>query len=95
MLKRPAFWIFLALLSLVGSVFTYQYFPQAFPIVSLDITMDRERALSAARNLAAQHGLSPPNFRQAASFSSDQRVQTFVELEGGGKEQGGALGFGF
>ena len=87
MLKKPAFWIFLVLLSLVGSVFAYQYFPQAFPIVSLNITMDRERALRVARDLAAQHDLSPPNFRQAASFSGDQRVQTFVELEGGGKEE--------
>ena len=76
MSKKPAFWIVFVLVSLAGAVFAYRYFPQAFPILQLDISMDRRAALQAARELAEQHDLGPPNFRQAASFSADSRTQT-------------------
>jgi hypothetical protein len=62
------------------------YFPQAFSIVALDMTMDRGRALDDARAIATRDGLGPAGFRQAASFGGDNEAQTFVELEGGGKD---------
>ena len=34
----------------------------------------------------ARDRLGPPGYRQAASFGLDEEAQTFVELEGGGKE---------
>ncbi|HMC77399.1 MAG TPA: hypothetical protein VKH34_09705 [Vicinamibacterales bacterium] len=86
MLRRPALWIALALLS-AGAVFIgVRYFPEAFSIVALDITMDRGRAMDEARAVASRNGLGPPGYRDAASFSGDEEAQTFVELEGGGKE---------
>ncbi|MEO7275998.1 MAG: hypothetical protein ABIX28_00450, partial [Vicinamibacterales bacterium] len=85
MTRRPAFWLLLALLSAAAAVTGYWYFAQAFSIVSLDITMDRDGALAAARTIAARDQLGPPNYREAASFSLDDETQTFVELEGGGK----------
>ena len=85
-MRRPAFWIALALLSVGAAVVGVRYFPQAFSIVALDITMDRGRALEQARAIAARDGLGPAGYRQAASFSGNQEAQTFVELEGGGKE---------
>ena len=85
-MKRPAFWIVLGLASIAAAGAAWHFFPQAFSIVALDITMDREAALAAARSLAARDGLGPPGYRQAASFSADEEAQTFVELEGGGKE---------
>jgi len=85
-MRRPAFWIALALLSAGAAVIGVRYFPQAFSIVALEITMDRGRALDEARAIAARDGLGPPGYRQAASFSGNQEAQTFVELEGGGKE---------
>lgn len=91
MSKKPAFWIAFVLLSLAGAVFAYRYFPQAFPILQLDISMDRRAALQAARELAEQHDLGPQDFRQAASFAADSRAQTFVELEGGGTEALGRM----
>src|SRR5687768_2905583 len=48
--------------------------------------MDRGRALDEARAIATRDGLGPAGFRQAASFGADNEAQTFVELEGGGKE---------
>ena len=48
MSRKPTFWIALALVSLAGAVFAYRYFPQAFPVLQLDISMDRPAALLAA-----------------------------------------------
>jgi hypothetical protein len=84
--KRPAFWLLLGLFSIAAAVVGYHYFPQAFSIVALDITMDREHALDQARAIMARERLGPAGYRQAASFTLDEETQTFVELEGGGKE---------
>lgn len=85
-MKRPAFWILLGLVSVAAAGAAWHFFPQAFSIVALDITMDREAALTDARALAVRYGFGPSGFRQAASFALDEEAQTFVELEGGGKE---------
>jgi hypothetical protein len=84
--KRPGFWLLLALASLLSAFAAWHYFPQAFSIVSLDITMDRDAALRDARATMAREQLGPANYRQASSFALDDEVQTFVELEGGGKD---------
>ena len=59
-MKRPAFWICLGLVSLGAAVIGTRYFPDAFSIVSLDITMDRERALADARVIAERDGSARP-----------------------------------
>jgi hypothetical protein len=84
--RRPAFWIALALLSAISTLIGIRYFPDAFSILALDITMDRGRALDEAGAIAVRDRLGPPDFRQAASFAGDDEAQTFVELEGGGKD---------
>src|SRR5688572_21906614 len=84
--KRPAFWTLLSVVSLAAAGAAWHYFPQAFSIVALDITMNRDAALDQARAIMARDGLGPAGYRQAASFSLDGDTQTFVELEGGGKE---------
>ena len=76
----------LAALSVAATWIGIRYFPQAFSIVALDITMDRGHALDAAREIAARDRLGPSGFSQAASFGGDDEAQTFVELEGGGKD---------
>jgi hypothetical protein len=85
-MRRPVFWIALVLVSVGAVAVAVRFFPQAFSIVALDITMDRMHALDAARAIAARDGLGPADFRQAASFASDDEAQTFIELEGGGKD---------
>jgi hypothetical protein len=84
--RRPAFWILLAVVSVAAAGVGVRYFPRAFSIVALNITMDREHALAEARRVMARDSLGPTDYRQAASFSGDDEAQTFVELEGGGKE---------
>jgi hypothetical protein len=84
--KRPAGWILLTIVSIAASCAAYYYFPKAFSIVALDIRMDRERALEEARRIMARDRFEPSEYRQAASFALDGETQTFVELEGGGKD---------
>jgi len=91
MFRKPAFWIALALASAGAAIFTFKYFSQAFPIVALDLQMDRQQALESAQQLAQQHQWKPEGFKAAASFHLDQPAQNFVELEGGGKEAFGRM----
>ena len=84
MFRKPLFWVAFALLALGCAWFTRKYFAQAFPIVSVDLRMDRAGALARARELDVKNRLGPPGFREVASFQRDQEVQNFVELEAGG-----------
>src|SRR5262245_19665720 len=86
MFKKPAFWILFALVSAAAALFALKNFSKTFPLVSIDIRMDRQAALQTARELARKYEWPPAEFDQAASFSVDQQVQNFVELEGGGKD---------
>ncbi len=85
-MRRPAFWLIFGAASVLAGVLAYLYFPRAFSIVALEIRMDRERALHEARDVMAREQFGPAGYRQAASFALDGEAQTFVELEGGGKE---------
>ncbi len=88
MTRKPAFWIILTLLGLAGSVLALRLFPVAFPILSVDIEMDRQGALDQARDFADRFQWEPAEFRQAASFGQlDPAFQTYMELEGGGLEE--------
>jgi len=84
--RRPIFWILFFAASLGGIFFSYHYFSRALSIVNLDVQMSRDSALKQAETIAKKLGLGPKQFRQAASFESDNYAQIFVELEGGGKK---------
>src|ERR1044071_5179043 len=86
MFRRPAFWIIFGAVSLGVAMFALKNFSRAFPLVSIDLRMDRQGALMAARALAQKYAWPPSEFDQAASFTADQDAQNFIELEGGGKE---------
>ena len=58
----------------------------ALPVVSLEIDMDREAAMTEAGVIAERYEWGPEGARAAASFGQvDPEVQTYVELEGGGR----------
>lgn len=84
MLRKPVFWIALAAVSLGSIFFSVRYFPRAFPIVTLDLRMNRDQALARAAELASRFQFPPSDYRRVASFSGDQEVQNFIELEAGG-----------
>ncbi len=86
MYKKPIFWILFILICAGATIFSIKYFSSAFPLVSLDLRMDRQTALQKARESAYEHNWGPDDFQEAASFGVDEEAQVFVELEGGGTE---------
>jgi len=91
MFRKPVFWILFSLVFLGCVVFSYKYFATAFPIVELDLRIDRKTALESARDLAEKFNWGKEDFKQAALFAVDSRVQNFVELEAGGQEAFGKM----
>lgn len=86
LLHKPLFWLIFSTLSIACIGFSYKYFSTAFPIVTITLDMNRSEALEKAAQLASQLHMGPTDFHQAASFGVDEDVQTFVELEAGGKQ---------
>ncbi|HEV2976147.1 MAG TPA: CPBP family intramembrane glutamic endopeptidase [Casimicrobiaceae bacterium] len=82
---RPMFWAAFALLSAVSAVLAWRYFPEALPLINLDVRMSREQALEEAGVIAERLHLAPPDAQRAVIFSHDAQTQNYVELEGGGK----------
>jgi hypothetical protein len=85
MFRKPWFWAVFALVSALCTIWAARHFAEAFPIVTLDVTMDRAAAMAAADTVAADRGWGPEDARRAVRFSHDGEVQSFVELEAGGK----------
>lgn len=82
---RPR-WLAVVAVCLLAAVYSWFYFPSAFPILEIEISMDRGEALRRAKKQVEKLNLGPPDYRQAANFSHDRSVQNFVELEAGGKD---------
>ena len=49
--RKPAFWIAFALLSAAAGVYAWRYFPQALPIINLEVKMSRDDALLRAATM--------------------------------------------
>ncbi len=81
---RPVSWILFALIAAGGIFYVTKNFEKANPLVSVNISMDRETALAEATRLTEEFGIGPDGYKQAASFRKDSRFQNFTELEGGG-----------
>ncbi|MFQ5632462.1 MAG: hypothetical protein ACE5I1_27145, partial [bacterium] len=86
MFRKPIFWTGFAVVSIACVFYSVRYFSQAFPLVTLDLKMDRETALQSAKELAEKYDWGPAECQQAASFGVDSEVQTYVELEVGDTE---------
>lgn len=86
-MSRPAAWILFGLIGVAGVVVAIRFFPTAFPIVTLDLAMDREAAVARADTLAGRYGWDPADARTTATFGqTDAEVQAYVELEAGGRD---------
>ena len=83
--RTPTFWVAFALFSAAAGVYAWIYFPQALPIVNLEVKMSRDDALARAASIADRLHLIAPGAREAALFAHDGGTQNFVELEAGGK----------
>ncbi len=85
MFRKAWFWVVFTLVSALCTVWAARHFGEAFPIVTLNVTMSRSAALESAEGLAKDRAWGPDGARQAVQFTLDSEVQSFVELEAGGK----------
>ena len=84
--RSPSLWISATVLSSLMYLFAFHFFPQTFPLIHLNITMDLEQALDTADVIAQKYNLGPDGYEYAAMFHTNNTVKTFVELEAGGKD---------
>lgn len=89
--KTPLFWALFCFIFCSGILFSFKYFSHAFPLVDLEITMDRKAALAKAQQLSEQYHWGPQNYNQVAVFDVDSNVQHFIELEAGGPQMFGQI----
>jgi len=82
--RRPAFWVVFAALSAFCAVLAWRYFPDALPLINLDVRMSRAQALEQGAALGDKLGLAPAGARAAVQFARDADTQNYVELEAGG-----------
>ncbi len=86
LLYRPLFWITFIFTSIGCAFVAYTFFPKAFSIINVPITMDRSQALNEAKAIASSNHFTPLEAQETAIFQTDYLVQFFVELDAGGKE---------
>jgi len=86
MFKKPIFWIIYVLLFIACVTFSIKNFSRAFPIVNLDLKMNRQTAIQKAVDLAGKYNWGPKGYKQASSFGVNAQVRNYVELEAGGSE---------
>lgn len=89
--RKPAFWIGYALLAAIALAVAWRLFPLAIPLVNLDIKLARHDAIAKASARAAELKLVADDARSAVRFRSDDGLQSYVELEAGGKAAFAAL----
>ncbi|MBV8660752.1 MAG: CPBP family intramembrane metalloprotease, partial [Candidatus Dependentiae bacterium] len=59
---------------------------KVYSLVNLTITVDRQQILADAQELASQLQWDIKDYQNVTSFDSQDELQCFVELEGGGKD---------
>lgn len=84
--KKPIFWISFIAMSMLCFWYAFTFFPTAFPIVNIDITIDRDEAIKRASTITKEFNAGPHAPSVAVTFDSDSQTQTFVELAGGGQQ---------
>lgn len=81
------FWIIFTILSFLGIGISIRYFSQAFPIVHLNLTVNRNQALELAAQRAKALNLEVASYTQAAHFYTDEITKLYVELDAGGTQR--------
>ena len=87
MFSKKITWIGLVILSILFSYGAYKIFPKAFPILNVKLEISKDEVLIKATELSKIFKLGPENFSQAATFSTEQDVQNFIELDQGGSDK--------
>ncbi len=80
--RRPGLWL-TAITLAAGGVAAW-LFPRALPTLALHQRLTRQEALARADSFFRAHDLAPPGARMAVRFESNDSLETYVELSGGG-----------
>src|SRR5216684_129055 len=83
--RRPAFWIAFVALSATCAALAWEYFPQALPLIHLDVKMSRDQALEEAARIAERLHLADSDERYEGTLAHDSGTQNLVQLGAGGK----------
>ncbi|HJX96307.1 MAG TPA: hypothetical protein VJ324_11850, partial [Candidatus Acidoferrum sp.] len=71
------------LLGIVGVLFAYKYFFQAFPEASVDFKVSRAEALTRAQQFVGGLGEDVSGYQSAIVFEVDDNAKTYLEREVG------------
>ena len=71
------------LLGIVGVLFAYKYFFQAFPEASVDFKVSRAEALTRAQQFVGSLGEDVSGYQSAIVFEVDDNAKTYLEREVG------------
>ena len=83
MTRKTIFWVLFTIASFLSLLYFVNNYNKAFPSLSLDVKMNREMALDAAKELSQKYNWKPENGNSAITFYSERETQTFIEREGG------------
>ena len=84
--RRYSFWLIFSILSGISGFLSYKYLDTAIPFVQVAITADRNDVMQSSLDLVSDIGFNAANYSNAVKFETDHILQSFVELEGGGKK---------
>ena len=85
-MKKNTLLYIVAVLAVLGIVYSIFSFGTAFPIVNVKITADKEQILNSVDSLNKVFKLMDEDSKTVAVFDTDTRFKNYVELEGGGVE---------
>jgi len=80
------FWLIFACLSVLAACVSYKYLDKVYSLVNLKISVDRHEVLAQAKTIAQELSWNISDYQQVTTFDSQDDVQSFIELEAGGKE---------
>ncbi|MGZ6255281.1 MAG: CPBP family intramembrane glutamic endopeptidase [Candidatus Chromulinivorax sp.] len=83
---RKHFLYYFSFLSIIAAFLSYHYAGKVFSLVNLTISKDRQQVLEQAQDVASNLGWNLDGYQSAVVFQSEEELQCFVELEGGGKQ---------
>lgn len=85
-MKKNTLIYVVAILAVIGIVYSIFAFDKAFPIVNVKITADKNDIIQRSDSLTTHYALLDSNYQSVVGFDTDSRFKNYVELEGGGVE---------
>jgi membrane protease YdiL (CAAX protease family) len=87
MFRQRSTWLILGLIAAAALLLAGRNMERAFPLIRVDVELDRTGALERATGLAVRYDWGTATHRQAATFGNQSEdLQTYIEMEAGGTD---------